>query len=68
MPTCGSFQRSSGSRLSSARAGSGNRSPTAPAASIATAAARSAGASPWASATLPQSQLPSAMPPKAAVW
>ena len=34
-PTCGSVQRLSGSRSSSARAGSGSRSPTAPAASIA---------------------------------
>ena len=65
--TFGSVQRFSGSTSSSARAGSGSRRPTVPAATIAAEAQSRACAGPCTSATVPQSQLPSAMPPKAAV-
>ncbi len=65
---CGSRQRFNGSRFRVSRAGSGSGRPIAPPSSIAAAAACRAICTECVSARVPQSQLPSAMPPKIAIW
>ena len=65
---CGSRNRFSGSRFSAVWSGNRTHRPMSAPTSISAAEESSATSGPCASAMTPQIQLPSAMPPKVAIW